>query len=102
MSTGAVAAAAARRAERRLVEHLREAGALNPSSSRPVPDQSWMGGKALRRLIAAGAILEAKSGYYLDEAAYAAYRSRRARNVLFIMAPLAVASILIIWWACTR
>jgi hypothetical protein len=100
MSTGAAAAgAAARRAERRLVEHLRAAGALSPSSASPIPEQRWMGNKALRRLVTAGAIREAKPGYYLDEANYSAYRARRNRNTIVIMAVLAVAAGLVIWWA---
>ncbi|WP_422923786.1 hypothetical protein [Singulisphaera sp. PoT] len=100
MSTGAIAGAASRRAERRLVEHLREA--LDASSAIPIPDQNWMGRRALQRLIKAGAVREAGDGYYLDEAAYAVFRSRRARNTALIMAPLTVAAILVIWWASGR
>ena len=101
MSTGPVVAAA-RRAERRVVEHLRDAGAVNPSSASPIPDQSWMGAKAVRRMTAAGAIREAGVGYWLDETTYTAYRSRRTRNTILIMAPLVGASLLVIWWAATR
>ena len=102
MSTGAIVGAASRRAERRLVEHLREAGAVNPSSARPLPAQNWMGSRVLRRLVKAGAIIETKSGYYLDETAYTAYRSQRTRTMGLIIAPLVIAAILVIWWASTR
>ncbi|MFO0906828.1 MAG: hypothetical protein U0835_00415 [Isosphaeraceae bacterium] len=102
MSTGAVVAAAARRAERRLVESLREAGAKDMASAAPIPDQNRMGRKVISRLSAAGALRSAGGGFYLDEVAYAAYRSRRARNTALILAPLAVVAILVIWWAATR
>ena len=101
MSTGAVVAAS-RRAERRLVERFREAGAFDAASATPVPAQNWMGRKVVSRLSSAGAILEAGGGYYLDETTYAAYRSRRVRRTALIMAPLVVAAILVIWWAATR
>ncbi|QEH36576.1 hypothetical protein OJF2_51600 [Aquisphaera giovannonii] len=101
MSAGPVVAAA-RRAERRLVEYLREAGAMSPASASPIPDQSWMGSKALRRMLAAGALREADAGYYLDEAAYSAYRTARTRKMALIMAPLVIAAILVIWWAAMR
>jgi hypothetical protein len=102
MSTGAIVGAASRRAERRLVEHLREAGAVDPSSASPIPDQSFLGRRSLGRLVAAGAVCEAGGGYYLDEAAYVVHRSRRTRNTLLSMVPLTVAAILVIWWASTR
>lgn len=101
MSTGAVVAAA-RRKERILVEHLREARAVDAASAVPLPDQNWMGGRVMRRLLKAGAFREAGPGYYLDEGAYAAYRSRRMRNTAFIMTPLMIAAVLVIWWASTR
>jgi hypothetical protein len=101
MSTAAVVAAS-RRKERKLVEHLREAGAFDVGSATPVQDQNWMGRKVISRLNAAGAIRASGGGFYLDEAAYAAYRSRRARNTALIMVPVVVAAILVIWWATTR
>lgn len=99
MSTGAAAAAAARRAERRLVEHLRGARAVDPATASPIPEQNWMGGRAVRRLVAAGALREAGAGYYLDEAAYEAYRARRRRNTILAVGTAAIVAGLVIWWA---
>lgn len=98
MSTGATVAAASRRMERRLVEHLRSAGAVAASSATAIPDQSWMGSRVVRRLRNAGAIREAGGGFYLDEAAYAAFRARRMRMMALIVAPLTVAAIFVVWW----
>lgn len=98
MSTGAIIGAAARRAERRLVEHLRQAGAVSPASASTIPDQRWMGKRALSRLVAAGAIREEKGGYYLDDAIYDVYRARRKRNVIvFVGIAVVVASLVILW-----
>ncbi len=102
MSTGAAAAAAARRAERRLVEHLRDAGAVNPSSSKPIPDQNWIGRSVFRRLTASGAVREAGGGYYLDEAAYDAFRARRKRNTIIAVSTAAVIAGFVILWASQR
>src|SRR3954463_12544510 len=103
MSIGATAgAAAARRAERRLVGHLREAGAVTSDSACSIPDQRWMGNRVLSRLIRAGAIHEVKTGYYLDEEVYLAYHARRHRVAFTIIGTLVgilvvVASLFIIW-----
>ncbi|WP_148598351.1 hypothetical protein [Aquisphaera giovannonii] len=75
---------------------------MGPPSAGPIPGQSWMGARVLRRLLRAGAIREAGAGYFLDEAAYAAYRSRRSRNTALIMAPVVAVAIVVIWWASTR
>lgn len=96
------AGAASRRVERKLVERLREAGAVSPSSAIPIPDQSWIGKRIVRRLIGAGAIHEAGGGYYLDEPAYAAYRSRRTRRVALIVIPLAIVAMVVVWWSSAR
>ncbi|WP_165071170.1 hypothetical protein [Paludisphaera rhizosphaerae] len=101
MSIGAVVAAA-RRKERILVERLREARAVDAASAVSLPDQNWMGGRVMRRLLKAGALREAGTGYFLDEGEYAAYRSRRKRKTAFIMAPLTIVALLVIWWASTR
>lgn len=99
MSTGAAAAAAIKRAERRLVEHLRDAGAVNPSSASPIPDQNWIGRSVVRRMVKAGALREAGSGVYLDEAAYDAFRARRRRNTIIAVGTAAVIAVYVIAWA---
>ncbi|MDG3004297.1 hypothetical protein [Paludisphaera mucosa] len=101
MSTAAIVAIA-RKKERRIVEHLREAGAVDAASATPVPVQNWLGKRVLRHLLAGGAVHEAEGGYYLDAAAYAAYRSRRARTAGLIVVPLAIAAAFVIWWASIR
>lgn len=99
MSTGAVVGAAARRAERKLVEHLKMAGAVSPTSTSTLPDLRWMGKRVLSRLIRADVIHEVQAGYYLDEVKYSAYRARRQKNTIAIMSVVVVAASLVIWWA---
>ena len=102
MSTGAAVAAAARRVERRLLEHFREAGAVNPDSATTIHEQRGMGKRVLAQHIAAGAVLEAGAGHYPNEAAYEAFRARRRRNTLIGVGIAAVISLVIIWWASQR
>lgn len=102
MSTGAAVAAAARQAERRMVEHLREAGAVGPASACPLPDQRWIGTRVLRGLIAAGAVREADPGYYLDEASYSAHQARRNGHAVIILAVVALLATLVVLWATLR
>lgn len=101
MSTGSIVAAARLRAERRLVEHLRAAGALAAPAATPIPEQRGMGSRALGRLVAAGAIRPAAAGYYLDEANYAAHRAARTRRAIAILGVLAAAAGVgvALWWA---
>lgn len=85
-STGAIVVALARRAERRIVEQLREAGATSPAKTEPLFGLRWTEKRRLRRLLAAGAIREASPGaYYLNEAALTLYRQRRRRRGLFAL-----------------
>ena len=102
MSAGAAAGAAARRAERKLVEHLREAGAVTSASASSIPDQRWMGKRVLSRLIRVGRFVRPRAGYYLEEAIYAAYRARRLRIVVSVVGTLAVVAAFVIWWASNR
>ena len=102
MSTGAAAVAAARRAERRLVESLRDAGAVNADSASTIPQQRWMGKRVLARLIAAGAVREAGPGHYLDEATYQTFVARRRRKTLIGLGAATVISVVIIVWASMR
>ncbi len=85
-STGAIVMAAARRAERRIVERLRETSATSNATAQPLFDLRWIEERRLRRLIAAGAIREAARGaYYLDETALDSYLHRRRKRVLVIL-----------------
>lgn len=95
MSTGA--AVAVHRAERRLIERLRQDGG---ASAIPLPDLRGIEERVLRRLIAAGAVREVQPGHYqLDEAGYAAYRAGRLRLVAAIVGAVLVVALLVAWWA---
>lgn len=86
-----VIAAAAARAEREIIEHLRMAGATSPAAATTLPDVRPLGRRRLARLLSARVIHEAPSGYWLDEAAYADYRTDRRTLVLVMLAIAATA-----------
>jgi hypothetical protein len=74
------------RAERRLIEGLRRAGAVNAGAARPLESSSFHAAR-LERLLEAGVILEAAPGiYYVDETAYERYRQSKWIGVLAIAA----------------
>lgn len=101
----AAAIIAAERAERLLVEHLRDAGAVQASAATSMPNQRWVDKRVLRSLVRAGAVHETDAGHYLDETAYAEYtadRTRRRQTARLILIPLVIAASLFIWWASTR
>ncbi len=90
MSTAAIMHAA-REAERRLVDALSRAGAIDPAGSQPLKDLRVLESRQLRHLLRACAVREVAAGrYYLDEPAYAAYRARRRSTVAAIVTLLAV------------
>jgi hypothetical protein len=97
-SAALVLAAAARRAERRLVRQLRGAPALAPESAVPLDPRSAVARWQLGRLTRSGAIVHAGGGrYYLDAAGltrHRAARRRRAVRVLGLVLPLAA----LLWW----
>lgn len=86
-----VIAAAAARAERQIVAHLRDAGATTPERATSLPEMRPLGRRRLERLISARVVLETSRGYWLDETAYADYRSDRRTIVIVIMAIIATA-----------
>ena len=100
MSLGAIAAAAARRAERRIIDHLREAGATSPASACPLPDlPRRIQRRRLDRLVATGSVVSSGQGLsYLDESAYHSYRRRRYARVATLVATLATAALAWIAW----
>jgi hypothetical protein len=84
------------RAERRLIEGLRRAGAVNAGTARPLEPRGFQVGR-LERLLAAGVILEAAPGiYYVDETAYERYRQSKRIGVLAILAALALIGLLLL------
>ena len=68
----AVAMAAAQRAERKLIEALRVAGALSAETAVPLVPDRWFGRAALKRLLRRKAVHEVGGRYWLDEDGYAA------------------------------
>lgn len=76
------------RAERRLIEGLRRAGAVNAGAARPLDPHGFQVNR-LERLLEAGVILEAAPGvYYVDETAYDRYRQGKWVSVLAVVAAL--------------
>jgi hypothetical protein len=82
----AVIAAAALRAEREIVAHLRGHRATAPDLATELPPLRRVGERRLRRLLDARAVREAPGGYWLDEAVYASYRAdqRSVKVLLFV------------------
>ena len=90
---------AMRRAERRLVGRLREAGATVAERAVALGGERAVAALKLWRLTRAGAVREATPGrYYLDGARYATYReARRRRAVVLIGVALAAAASVYLW-----
>lgn len=93
---GAVVVAMARRAERTIVETLREHGAASVDRAVPLAPGRPGGRAALKRLVRRQAVREAGDRYWLDEKAYTAMREgRRARTVFAVIVVLALVIALI-------
>jgi hypothetical protein len=74
------------RAERRLIEGLRRAGAVNAGAARPLEPRGFQVSR-LEKLREAGVILEAQPGmYYVDETAYERYRQGKRVGLLAVVA----------------
>jgi hypothetical protein len=74
------------RAERRFIDGLRRAGAVNAGAARPLEPRGFQVGR-LEKLVEVGVILEAAPGlYYVDETAFERYRQSRWVGVLAIAA----------------
>jgi hypothetical protein len=79
-------------AERRVVRGLRSAGATGPDAAGPVPATRPLDGRALDRLVGAGAVREQAAGrYWLDDDAYHAYRGERRKRALILVGAALVA-----------
>lgn len=77
MATSVLPAAAAR-AEREIVDHLRRAGATAPAAAVPLPElHRPLSRRRLQQLLDAGVVVPADGGYWLDEALWGSYRSDR-------------------------
>ena len=76
---------AAAHAERRITRTLLAEGADGPATAQPL-DVSFVRRRALRRLVGAGVVREAEPGrYWLDGAAYEAWRAARLSRVLWML-----------------
>jgi hypothetical protein len=89
-TAGAVAVAAARRGERRIVHALRDQGATSQDRAASLVAHRPGGRMALKRLIHGGAVREIDDRYWLDEAAYAAMREARRMRVVFALVVVAL------------
>ena len=84
------------RAERRLIEGLRRAGAINAGMARPLDPRGLESGR-LEKLLEAGVILEAAPGvYYVDETAYERYRQGKRIGLVAIVAAIVLAGLIVV------
>ena len=88
MGTTAIAVGITR-AERRLIEHLRRAGATSPATACPLPELHGLEEGRLERFLTAGVIREPSPGaYYVDETLYATFRRDRRALVVGVFGVL--------------
>ncbi len=81
-----VAAIALRTGERRVVEALESAGAIDPEHAIKLPLTNFLRTWHFRRLLNVGAVGETMMQLqYLKVAEYAAYRQRRRRRALYVI-----------------
>jgi hypothetical protein len=89
-------------AERRVVRRLRAAGARSAETAQPLGDTRRLGSRRLAALMDAGAIREAAPRrYFVDDAAYAAYRGDR-RAVAAAVALASVGAVLALSFYAAR
>jgi hypothetical protein len=87
----AVLAARLRRIERRTIARLKDAGANLAERGILLEEGGPLTQFVYRRLAAAGVLIPAGNDrYYLDEAAYDAFRGRRRRRALIVLGVLLV------------
>jgi hypothetical protein len=84
------------RAERRLIEGLRRAGAVNAGAARPLDSHGIQVGR-LEKLLEAGVILQAAPGiYYVDETAYERYRQGKHIGMLAVVAAVVLVGLFLV------
>jgi hypothetical protein len=69
-----------------IVRRLRAAGATSALHAVPFDPPGPVGHARLRRMVAAGAVRQAGTGYYLDERNYIAWRAVRRKRALVVLA----------------
>ena len=98
---GPVLAAAILRTDRRIVRRLRRASATEPARAVAFGNPNALVAWRLRRLLGAGALAMPVSGsYFIVEPGWRAYRARRRRRALTMLA--IVAAIFLVYWTVTR
>lgn len=102
-ASGANAAivAASMKAERRVIQSLREAGATSSETAAELRSKNLLQRGALRRLVGQGAVRKTGSTYWLDEAAYARMTQRRreaARLILICAVGAAIVLAILALW----
>ena len=77
--------------DRKIVRRLRAAGATSATHAVEFDPPGPMGPARLRRMVSAGAVRQAGTGYYLDEKGYLAWRAVRRKRALTVLAVMVVA-----------
>jgi len=79
-------------ARRRLIRRLEQQGAVSPETAAPLPGLHGLERGRLRRLLALGAIHEARPDHYwLDEDRYEAYANHHRRITILVVIAVFVA-----------
>ena len=73
-------------AERRVVAHLREYGAVSPEKTMGYAPGRWSHARALARLRDVGVVKGADNALWLDEAAWDDRRGKRRKRALALLA----------------
>lgn len=93
---GAVIAAAALAADRRLIRRLRDAGATSPATATDLQPTRGFDKRRIARLERRGVIVRAcTSRFYLDETAHAAWEAERRLRALILLG-LSVAALAVV------
>jgi hypothetical protein len=81
-------AAAAQKAQRKIVTDLRQAGAIEPARAIALQPGRHLDRSTLERMVGRGTVRRAGPLYYLDEASEQACRDQRQRRLPWVLAIL--------------
>ncbi|HVS00345.1 MAG TPA: hypothetical protein VMW27_27205 [Thermoanaerobaculia bacterium] len=85
------------RTDRKIVRDLRDAGATTSERATLLEPGRHLRRRRIKRLEGIGAVRRAGDRYYLDEAAWEAYQSRRRRRILIAMILVVIAFLITVW-----